>query len=94
MNGWFYFFLHDLQQWFVSNGISSDHARQLVAGNMQDCLATIQSCPGQSLEGLGNAIATPGTYTAIGLDLLKQRRSSEAWCIASNDVLRLLTKED
>ena len=94
MNGWFYFFLNDLQQWFVSNGLEPEQALELVTSNMQDCLATIQNNPGQSLESIGNAIATPGTYTAAGLDVLKQRRSGEIWSAASEDVLKRLTQAD
>lgn len=93
MNGWFYFFLHDLQQWLVTQGIAPEQALQLVTGNMQDCLAVIQANPGYSVEALGTAIATPGTYTAAGLEVLRQQQSSSAWLAASEKVLRRLTDD-
>ena len=93
MNGWFYFFLNDLQQWFTDKGLSQEQARQLVMGNMQDCLASAGHQPQVSMDTLGGAIATPGTFTAAGLDVLRDRGATQAWAAACNEVLERLHKK-
>ncbi|RMQ45389.1 Pyrroline-5-carboxylate reductase [Pseudomonas cichorii] len=90
MNGWFYFLLHDLQQWLTDKGLPADKARELVLGNLQDCLASARNQPEQKLNELGQQIATPGTFTASGLDVLNHQHSSEAWSAASQVVLDAL----
>ncbi|MBI6753794.1 NAD(P)-binding domain-containing protein [Pseudomonas syringae] len=90
MNGWFYFFLNDLQDWLIDKGISEDNALRLVTGNMQDCLAVIRDAPEKRLENLGKAIATPDTYTAAGLEVLRHRNSSAPWHEACELVLQKL----
>lgn len=92
MNGWFYFLLHDLQQWFSDKGLPSEKARQLVLGQMQDCLASARHQPEQSLVALGQAIATPGTYTARGLDVLRHQQVSAPWGAACELTLDAFTK--
>jgi len=92
MNGWFYYFLNDLQRWFVDKGLPHEQAAQLVMGNMQDCLASARHQPLASLEALGDAIATPGTYTAAGLDVLRQNGATQAWTQAFDEVLGRLHK--
>ncbi|WP_437880627.1 NAD(P)-binding domain-containing protein [Pseudomonas sp. LRF_L74] len=87
MNGWFYFFLHDLQQWLADKGLPAEQARALVLGNLQDCLASARSQPDQSLKRLGLSIATPGTFTADGLDMLNHHQASAAWGAACQVVL-------
>lgn len=92
MNGWFYFFLSDLQQWFTDKGLSKDQAAQLVMGNLQDCLASARHQPSASLEALGSAIATPGTFTAAGLEVLRNKGATQAWREAADEVLERLHK--
>lgn len=92
MNGWFYFFLSDLQQWFTDKGLSNDQAAQLVMGNLQDCLASARHQPSASLEALGSAIATPGTFTAAGLAVLRNKDATQAWREAADEVLERLHK--
>ncbi len=93
MNGWFYFFLNDLQQWFTDKGLSQEQARQLVLGNLQDCLASARHRPLASLEALGNAIATPGTFTAAGLDVLRDKAAAQPWKQACDEVYARLLKK-
>nr|WP_314567343.1 NAD(P)-binding domain-containing protein [uncultured Pseudomonas sp.] len=92
MNGWFYFFLSDLQQWFTDKGLSKEQAAQLVMGNMQDCLASARHQPQASLQSLGSAIATPGTFTAAGLEVLRSNGATPAWREAFEEVLNRLHK--
>jgi pyrroline-5-carboxylate reductase len=72
LNGWFYFLLGDLQEWFTEKGFSHKQAAQLVMGNMQDCLASAQHQPRVSMEALGRCIPTPGTFTSAGLEKLRK----------------------
>ncbi|MHC8351016.1 pyrroline-5-carboxylate reductase family protein [Pseudomonas sp. RT4P38] len=90
MNGWFYFFLHDLQQWLVEKGLPSDKARSLVLDNMQDCIASARHHSTIDLKTLGQAIATPGTYTADGLDMLYHLQANAHWGAACEIVLGAL----
>jgi pyrroline-5-carboxylate reductase len=80
MNGWFYFLLHGLQQWLADKGLPDAQARALVLGNVQDCLSSAWEQPGYSLKSLGEAIATPGTFTAQGLAVLRQQPSWDRAC--------------
>ncbi|HDS1737098.1 NAD(P)-binding domain-containing protein [Pseudomonas sp. BP8] len=93
MHGWFYFLLHDLQHWLMDKGLPADQARTLVQGNLQDCLANARANPGQSLQALGQAIATPGTFTAAGLDVLNHHPGSAAWGAACEVVFDALLNQ-
>lgn len=44
------------------------------------------------LETLGNAMATPGTFTAAGLEVLRHNGATQAWREAFEDVLARLHK--
>lgn len=95
MNGWFYFLLHDLQQWLSEKGLSVQDARTLVLGNLQDCIARAQYHPEQSLSELGQSIATPGTFTYAGLEVLMHQPVSASWGAACEVVLDgLLTRSE
>ncbi|MBJ9975060.1 NAD(P)-binding domain-containing protein [Pseudomonas sp. S75] len=95
MNGWFYFLLHDLQQWLIDKGLPAAEARALVLGNLQDCVTSAERQPGDTLKALGQAIATPGTFTADGLAVLMHQPVSATWGAACEVVLdALLTRSD
>ncbi|NIF27129.1 pyrroline-5-carboxylate reductase [Pantoea sp. Tr-811] len=95
MNGWFYFLLHDLQQWLMDKGLPAAEARALVLGNLQDCVTSAEQQPGYTLKALGQAIATPGTFTADGLAVLMHQPVSATWGAACEVVLdALLTRAD
>ncbi|GAB1618019.1 NAD(P)-binding domain-containing protein [Pseudomonas sp. NGC7] len=93
MNGWFYFLLHDLQQWLTDKGLPATDARALVLGNLHDCVSSAQRQPEHTLKALGQAIATPGTFTADGLAVLMHQPVSASWGAACEVVLdALLTR--
>lgn len=93
MNGWFYYLLDDLQQWLGDKGLSQADARALVLGNLQDCLTSARARPQQSLKEMGEAIATPGTFTADGLKVLMHQPVGATWGAACEVVLDgLLTR--
>jgi len=90
MNGWFYFLLHDLQHWLVDKGLPAEQARTLVLGNLEDCVASARARPDRTLKALGEAIATPGTFTATGLDVLHHQPGSATWAAACEVVFDAL----
>ncbi|WP_264313742.1 NAD(P)-binding domain-containing protein [Pseudomonas putida] len=93
MSGWFYFLLHDLQQWLTDKGLPATEARALVLGNLQDCVTSAQQQPEHTLKALGQAIATPGTFTADGLAVLMHQPVGASWGAACEVVLdALLTR--
>ncbi|WP_312933257.1 NAD(P)-binding domain-containing protein [Pseudomonas sp.] len=93
MNSWFYFLLHDLEQWLSEKGLPADQARALVLGNIKDCVGSAESNPDKSLQSLGWAIATPGTFSAEGLSVLMHQPVSANWGAACEVVLdALLTR--
>lgn len=93
MNGWFYFWLEDLQQWFVDQGMSETQAKQLVLSNMQDCLASAKHQPDAGLAAMGRAIASPGTFTDRGVELLRKHEVSRPWSTACDATLQWLTAD-
>lgn len=93
VNGWFYFLLDDLQQWLAGKGLPDDQARQLVLGSLKDCLTCAEHQGEQSFKALGERIATPGTFTANGLELLNHSQAGASWMAACEVVLdALLTR--
>ncbi|AEJ12880.1 MULTISPECIES: pyrroline-5-carboxylate reductase family protein [Pseudomonas] len=93
MNSWFYFLLHDLEQWLSDKGLPADAARALVLSNIKDCVGSAESNPDKSLQSLGRAIASPGTFSAEGLAVLMHQPVSANWGAACEVVLdALLTR--
>lgn len=93
MNGWLYFLLGDLQQWLVDRGLKPEHARKLVLGNVEDCVAYARHHSSRALDELGRSIATPGTFTAEGLEMIGLRQANAAWGAASELVLDALVAQ-
>jgi pyrroline-5-carboxylate reductase len=87
MNGWLYFLLHDLQHWLVEKGLPPDHARTLVLGSVADCVAYARHHDSLSMRDLGCSIATSGTFTAQGLEMLGLHQANAAWSAACEVVL-------
>jgi pyrroline-5-carboxylate reductase len=54
---------------------------------MQDCLASAKHNPDVELAAMGRTIASPGTFTAKGLDLLHRQNVSTPWTTACDAVL-------
>ncbi|MDZ5602006.1 NAD(P)-binding domain-containing protein [Pseudomonas sp. RP23018S] len=93
MNGWVYFLAHGLQQWLVEQGLDPAQARTLALSNVQDCIVSAQHRPDASLKSMGEAIATPGTYTAAGLEVLESKGAVSAWKEACEHVLNRLLQQ-
>ncbi|BGE66952.1 TPA: NAD(P)-binding domain-containing protein [Pseudomonas aeruginosa] len=93
VNGWLYFLLHDLHRWIAEKGLDPDQSRKLVIGSLSDCIAYAKAHEDRSFAELGNSIATPGTFTALGLEMLGLHQANAAWSAACEVVLdALLTK--
>lgn len=90
MNGWFYSFAGQLQHWLTDKGMASQDARRLVLGAMRDCAAYATHSPDCSLEDLASSIATPGTYTAQGKEILDAMDSFSPWRQASDAIFSSL----
>ncbi|WP_312912132.1 NAD(P)-binding domain-containing protein [Stutzerimonas nitrititolerans] len=90
VNGWFYFLLHDLQRWFTDKGLDPQQARRLILGNLSDCVAYAKEQDDRPFAELGKSIATRGTYTALGLEMLGLRQANAAWSAACEVVLDAL----
>jgi pyrroline-5-carboxylate reductase len=92
MNGWWYFLLDELQQWFVQKGIAPDSARELVLSSVEDCVAQSRYRASSTMGEIGVSIATPGTYTARGLDVLDKLGGIAAWKAACEDLFDRLDR--
>jgi pyrroline-5-carboxylate reductase len=90
MNGWFYFLIHDLQQWLTQKGLPQERARELVFSSVEDCAAYSRYKSSTPIDELGRTIATPGTFTAGGLEVLTQRGGDAAWRAACEYVFAQL----
>lgn len=93
MNGWFYGLAAQLQDWLIEKGLPPDDARRLVLGALRDCAEYAGYRQESTLEELAKSIATPGTYTAIGQDILKKMDSALPWTDASDAIYNELVKQ-
>ena len=90
INGWFYQLAAGLQSWMVKQGMSPDDARRLTLGAMRDCAEYGGYQANQSLEKLLQSIATEGTFTAQGLEILQHQQFLRPWTTAAEEVFRSL----
>lgn len=79
LSGWMYHFIGSLETWFIERGLTPDQARQIVAGNILGAAGNALARPDTSLETVSDKIATPGTYTKLGLDYLRDKDSFRPW---------------
>ncbi|MEI9414442.1 NAD(P)-binding domain-containing protein [Mesorhizobium sp. Cs1321R2N1] len=87
LSGWMYRFVGSLEAWFVERGLTPAQARQIVAGNILGAAGNALARPDISLETVSDEIATPGTYTQLGLDYLRDKNSFHPW----NEALTLVS---
>jgi pyrroline-5-carboxylate reductase len=90
MNGWFYFLIHELQDWLTQKGMPPESARALVFSSVEDCVAYSRYKSSTPIDELGRSIATPGTYTAGGRDILIRHEGYAAWKAACDHVFNQL----
>lgn len=78
MQGWIYFWLDEMVQWSIEQGLSEIQARQMITETVQGAIDLSNHTEG-SLQELGTSIATDGTYTLAGLDYLRSKQSLFEW---------------
>ncbi|SEG67575.1 NAD(P)-binding domain-containing protein [Marinobacterium lutimaris] len=79
MNGWIYDFLDQLSGWFANQGLSPEQARALVTQQVSGATALASARPEITLSEISTSIATEGTFTKTGLDLLREKKAMEPW---------------
>ncbi len=89
MQGWIYFWLNEMVQWSVNQGLSQQQAQQMISETIKGALDLSNHTP-LPLEKLGNSIATEGTYTLAGLDYLNSKQSLSEWQTAMQLVFEKL----
>lgn len=94
MNGWFYHLADGLQSWLAEKGMPPPHARSLVLGAMRDCAAYAGHNDGVPLDNLLQAVATEGTFTAQGLNILREQQIMQPWVKAADEVLHSLVTDN
>ena len=90
INGWLYFLIHELQQWFCDKGFPPERAKDLVLSSIEDCAAYSRYQTSLSTGEIGASIAIPDTYTAQGMEVLSQLRANLAWRAACDRVFEQL----
>lgn len=92
MNGWMFKFFDQLTRWYLEKGLSPEQARKLVIHACGGAAALAEAKPEQTLLQISDSIATDGTYTKQGLDLLEQSHAFDHWIDAFNEVEKALKR--
>jgi len=84
--GWVYALMETSANWLHRNGVAADTSRALIT---QMTRAACNRCmeSGRDMGAMTAEIARPGTFTGIGLNLLRERGALEAWSDACQSVL-------
>ncbi|TCK04215.1 NAD(P)-binding domain-containing protein [Marinobacterium mangrovicola] len=91
MNGWIYDFLDQLSGWFADQGLSPEQARALVTQQISGATALASARPDLPLSEISASIATEGTFTKTGLDLLADRHAIAPWKEACEAIQKALS---
>lgn len=92
MNGWMFKFFDQLTRWYLAKGLNAEQARRLVVHACGGAAALADAKPEQSLQQISDSIATEGTYTKLGLDLLQKNNAFDPWADAFNEVENALKR--
>jgi pyrroline-5-carboxylate reductase len=79
MNGWMYAFFEQLTRWYVGQGMESTQARELVLHSVRGATGLAAARPELPLQVISDSIATEGTFTKRGLDLLQETGCFTPW---------------
>ena len=77
-HGWVYFWLDEMVKWTVDQGIDPQQAQTMIKQTVQGAI-DFSNNQQDSLDEIGNSIATPGTYTLAGLENLQSSHALENW---------------
>ncbi|MDP5290913.1 NAD(P)-binding domain-containing protein [Oceanimonas sp. CHS3-5] len=86
LHGWSYFLVQQLIDWSMDQGMSKEAARQMVVHSIGSAMALAESRPELDYGDIGNAIATPGTFTLKGIEQIRATNGLQAWCDAMDTV--------
>lgn len=84
--GWVYALMDTSARWLGRNGVATDTSRALIA-QMTGAAAKQSLRGGFDMGAMAEEIARPGTFTGIGMDLLRERGALDAWDDACQRVL-------
>ncbi|KKJ77006.1 hypothetical protein WH95_10085 [Kiloniella litopenaei] len=90
MNGWLYEFFGTMTDWLEKKGLSQDKARKVILHNIRGATAYALQKDDQKLADITREIATEGTFTLEGLNLLKKQQGFTAWDQALDHVHKKL----
>jgi pyrroline-5-carboxylate reductase len=85
--GWVYALMDEVIAWTVQAGVPSQIARDLVLETTRGVAEMSLAHPEQDLAVLLDSLATPGGITRLGLQVLRNRHSLDAWIEALAAVL-------
>jgi len=89
-NGWFYRLYAQLEQWLVNEDIDPKAARCLMLNAAKSSAINGLKQEDQSLTEILEGIATEGTFTKRGLDIMEQTDAFNAWDQACDDIKQQL----
>ncbi|WP_120495699.1 NAD(P)-binding domain-containing protein [Kiloniella sp. EL199] len=92
MNGWLYEFFGTMTNWLEEKGLPHDKARNVILHNIRGATAYALQKEDQKLADITREIATEGTFTLEGLNLLKKQQGFTAWNQALEHVHKKLTE--
>ncbi len=75
---WQFGLMQQMQDWFVARGWDSTTARDMVMRHWRGAVDTTIGCPQAGFSELLDDIATPGTYTRLGFDALREEGGLDA----------------
>ena len=78
MHGWIYFWLDEMVNWTIEQGLSPQQAEEMVKQTVQGAI-DLSDHKNASLNQIGSSIATDGTFTLSGLEALNSNHSLQAW---------------
>lgn len=85
--GWVYGIMDEMTRWIEAGGVPEWMASDLVAQTTRGAAGMVLAETATDAGGLMDALARPGSYTAHGLDVLREHGSFEAIKAASDAVL-------
>lgn len=86
MHGWVYPWLAAMSEWGQQQGLDAQASGQLTQAAVAGAVAYSQAQGPESMAAIGAAIATEGTYTLRGLEILQQQGGLQAWINAMDAV--------
>lgn len=91
-NCWIYAVLDEMTEWFVSRGLAEETARELVVRNTLGAAANILANPEIAISTINNEIASEGTFSLAGLEMILDAGAFAPWAHALDGLARKLEK--